>query len=122
MILNWLVDEVVCEAALKGRLIEENEVECKPENVPNAVLDENVNLAIVKKYFTSEAWILVDQIQNLKRQNVSWTCHHCGHNLDEKSVCCEGCLHWYHFKCVGLIRKPKMKNWFCRQCYADASS
>ena len=30
-------------------------------------------------------------------------------------------LNWYHFKCAGLVRKPKMKNWFCRQCYADVS-
>lgn len=21
-------------------------------------------------------------------------------------------LNWYHFKCAGLVRKPKMKNWF----------
>jgi len=25
---------------------------------------------------------------------------------------------WFHFKCVGLTRQPKSRNWFCRSCYA----
>ena len=125
VILNWLVGKEWTDAALKGRLIEEEEVECIPENVSNSIVDENVDINIVNKYFTSDAWLLVQQVQQLKRHNTaSWTCHSCSGILEDeqlRSVCCEACLNWYHFKCAGLVRKPKMKNWFCRQCYADVS-
>ena len=117
MILNRLVGKEWTDAALKGWLIEEEEVKYIPENVSNSIVDENINLNIVNKYFTSDVWLLVQQVRQLKRH-----CHSCsGTPEDEqlRSVCCEACLNWYHFKCAGLVRKPKMKNWICRQCYAD---
>ena len=43
--LKWLlVDNEVLELAYNGELIEEESVECRPEVVPNAVLDENVDI------------------------------------------------------------------------------
>lgn len=45
VILSWFVDEKVAERALKHNyLIEEEDVECKPELLPDSVLDENVDI------------------------------------------------------------------------------
>ena len=52
VILSWFVDK---PSALKGALIEEENVECRPEKVSNAVLDENVDICLVRKYFSHEA-------------------------------------------------------------------
>ena len=54
VILSWLVDKKVAEAALKkGVLIEEDDVECQPEKVSSAIADENVDVHLVWKYFTT---------------------------------------------------------------------
>ena len=42
--LGWFVDDKFVKSALNGKLIEEESVECHPEVVPNAVLDENVDV------------------------------------------------------------------------------
>jgi len=53
--LRWFVDKCVAESALSGELIEENEVECRPERVPNALLDENVDINLIRLCFTDDA-------------------------------------------------------------------
>ena len=118
--LKWLVDDEVLESALKGELIEEESVECRPEVVPNAVLDENVNIFLIRKYFTNDAWLLVTDMLERKKEDPVWICRVCQHDLhSEASLICELCLTWYHLKCVGLTRSPKRKNWFCRSCHSD---
>ena len=45
MILDWFVDAGHVEGAIKhGKLIEEKCVECMPEKVSDAVVDENVDV------------------------------------------------------------------------------
>ena len=34
-------------------------MECRPKVVPDAVLDENVDFFLIRKYFTNDAWLLV---------------------------------------------------------------
>ena len=57
--LRWLFDDEFVKSALNGELIEEESVECRPEVVANAVLHENVDVFLVQKYFTKDAWLLV---------------------------------------------------------------
>ena len=57
--LKWLADDEVLESALNGVLIEEESVEGRPEVMPNAVLDVNVDIFLIRKYFTNDAWLLV---------------------------------------------------------------
>ena len=66
--LRWFVDDDLVELALNGELIEEEFVECRPEVVPNAVLDENVDVFLVRKYFTNDAWLLVTDVPERKRK------------------------------------------------------
>ena len=51
--LRWFVEENIMEKAIKGLgkyLIEEEDVETKPERVPTAVLDENVDVHLIRKF------------------------------------------------------------------------
>lgn len=118
--LSWFVDKEVLERAIKQRvLIEEEEVECKPERVSDAILDENVDVCLVRNHFTQDAWMVVEDVIKRKSQKIVWICHTCLHDLhSEESIICDSCLLWFHFRCVGLTKLPKLKNWFCRACYA----
>ena len=116
VMLRWFVDEAILQAALKGQLIEED-VECRPEKVSNALLDENVDVYLVRKYFSQEAWMIVEDVLRRKRECPVWICSLCCQDLHcQPSIICECCLEWYHFRCVGLSGQPKKKNWFCRSC------
>ena len=116
--LSWFVDQLVAKAAIKDdRLIEEEDVECRPEKIPCSVLDENVSICLVRPYFTTDAWMIVEEVVKKKRESDVWLCATCHDSLEGKlSIICELCLQWYHFVCVGLTTQPKKKNWFCRQC------
>ena len=118
MILDWFVDAGHVEGAIKhGKLIEEKCVECMPEKVSDAVVDENVDICLVRKYFIEDAWMIVSQVVQNKKSDMTWKCHVCYHDLHSKeSILCDGCLLWYHFQCVALTKAPKAKTWFCRTC------
>ena len=118
VVLGWFVEKSVIQAALKGGLIEEESVECRPEKVSNAVLNENVDIHLIRSYLSQEAWMIVQDVLKHKREIPSWTCCVCHHDLRcEASIICESRLEWYHFRCVGLTGQPKKKNWFCRSCH-----
>ena len=106
----------------KGILIEEDHVECRPDQIPAAIADENVDVCLVRSHFTHDAWLLVEDVVKAKNSNMSWTCNVCYHDLHADtsgpSIVCESCLKWFHFTCVGLQKQPKAKNWFCRPCYS----
>jgi len=122
VILSWFVDIPIVERTIhQNYVIEEEDVECKPERVSDALVDENVDIHIVRKYFSSDAWMVVEEVVKLKSKTMVWICHACFHDLHaEESIVCDSCLLWFHFKCVGLSRLPKSKNWFCRSCYSSA--
>ena len=119
-ILSWFVDKSVVEKALRDHsLIEEDEVECRPERVSDAILDENVDICLVRNHFSEDAWMIVGVLK--RKSDMVWLCRTCLHDLhSEESITCDSCLNWHHFKCVGLTKLPKSKNWFCRACYASS--
>lgn len=122
MILSWLVDKDVANKALReGVLIDEDQVECMPDRVPNSIADENVDIFLVRPLFTQDAWALVEDVYRQKIRKMAWICDTCYRDLDtEESIACDSCLLWQHFKCAGLLTRPKTKTWFCRKCYARA--
>ena len=117
--LRWFVEGKVMVAALKqNSLVEEEDVESRPEKLPDAVLDENVDIHLIRKFFTRDAWLLVTDVVKQKQENPTFTCKSCYHDLHEQSsVVCEHCLSWYHIKCVGLKQEPKARYWYCRECH-----
>ena len=63
VILSWFVDRKVKDVVLtRKRLIEEDEVEMRPERIPSSCLDENVFVPSVQKYFTANAWIALTNV------------------------------------------------------------
>ena len=117
--LEWFVEARVAESALKGKLIEEEEVETRPEHVSASCLDENACLRNVQKYFTNDGWkAVLHLVEAVKRETV-WYCGRCTNVIDdeeEDSIVCKSCLVWFHFRCIGLKKAPKATKWFCRQC------
>ena len=56
--LQWFVDEKIAIGAVKDscRLIEEDEVEVRPEILPDATIDDNnIDVYLIRKYFTNDA-------------------------------------------------------------------
>ena len=120
VMLAWFVDGNIAAAALQNpkTLIDESDIEVQQENISNAVLDDNVDLHIIRKFFTDDAWLLLTDVVKQKRKHHSYVCQVCFHNLDEEaSILCDHCLLWSHMSCVGLKERPKSKWWFCRSCH-----
>ena len=85
---------------------------------PNEVFGRNVCINTVKKYFTMDAWVLVENVVSVIKRRREWDCVTCCSSLSAfESIACVSCLDWFHLKCVGLKAAPKKNNWFCRSCY-----
>ena len=74
VILRWFLGEAAVESAVKGHPIEEEELECRPEQITNAVLDLLVDLYLVRNYFIIDAWKLVENIVAVKKNMAVWFC------------------------------------------------
>ena len=122
--VEWFVDKVIVASAVEDRrLIGEDQVEVRPEKISDGVLDENVDIHLIRKFFTNDAWMLIKEIVEQKKLKTVYVCKNCYHDLSKaQSVVCEHCLCWYHMKCVGLLKKPKTKYWYCRQCHSSPAT
>ena len=117
--LQWFVNVDVAISVLnnQNQLIEEDQVEARPEKLPDAVLDENVDVHLIRKYFSHDGWLLVNSVVQQKKINSTFVCNNCFHDADSSpSIACDHCLLWFHMKCVGLAHGPNTKYWFCRSC------
>jgi len=118
--LRWFVEDNIVEATIKSLgkyLIEEEDVETRPERASNAVLDENVDVHLIRKFFSNDAWLVVANVVK-KQRNPNFICKSCYRDLHESpSIICEHCLSWYHIKCVGLKQEPKARYWYCCNCH-----
>ncbi len=115
-ILKWLVGMTVTTRALDGHLIEEHEVESRPEYVSNAILDDKVDLLLVQRFFTYDAWEAVEQMVKIKSVRPVWFCPTCNKKVVNNGIVCDCCLQWQHMNCAGLCNAPKSKHWFCSKC------
>ena len=43
----------------------------------DAVVDENVDVCLVRKYFTDDAWMIVSQVVEQKKCKMVWKCNIC---------------------------------------------
>lgn len=121
--LSWFVAATEVESALKKEYkIDEDQVQCRPELVPSACIEEEVDMPLVRHYFTDRAWQAVEVVMSAKSNSDVHTCGACRHTLGVQSVGCDCCLRWFDFKCVGLKAAPKASRWFCRGCRASFTS
>lgn len=122
VLLEWVVSKEVSDLAVmnSGHLIDEEDIEVMPENIVDSVMDENVDISLIRKYFTPDAWMLVQDVVMQKRRSCQFTCNGCSQTLSDtcqRVIACDHCLCWFHLSCVGLKRLPKAKHWFCRNCH-----
>ncbi|KAL1471382.1 hypothetical protein MTO96_039969 [Rhipicephalus appendiculatus] len=60
VLLTGIVGETVCNSVLIcGHIVDEPEVEVRPDVLPSALLDYRVKLPSLKKFFTEDAWTLL---------------------------------------------------------------
>ncbi|CAN8002340.1 unnamed protein product [Ixodes hexagonus] len=115
-LLTWLTGTQKAAEAMKGKLLDEDTVEQRPECVHGGIRDDNIDINLVRRFFTDDAWQAVQMVIGMKRQE-SWKCNECETHLDDHdSVMCDWCLTWNHLPCVGLRKQPKTKLWKCRVC------
>ena len=54
------------DTALIGTLMERDDVEARPERLPAKITDPSIDVYRVRKYFTCEAWLLVEEVMKVK--------------------------------------------------------
>ena len=65
-ILSWFVhNDIATAAIMEGRIIEEEDVEVRPEKVPTVCIDENVCLETCRKHCTTDAWLVIRMLLQL---------------------------------------------------------
>ena len=115
-LLSWLVNNADIEArALAGQaLIQEEEVEQRPENVSNAVVDPKVNVYIVKGLFTEVQQTV--QIKQGMGDNLPfyYSVEGCDSELNSEHVQCDFCLSCSHVRCVEDFNRGA--GWFFTIC------
>lgn len=117
VMLSWFVAPDEVETALKNReKLKPYQVQCHPDSVPSACIDDAVDMSLVKKFFTAEAWRVVEVVMKAKADSNIYSCGICSHTLGSESISCDTCLKWFDFKCVGIKTSPKALHWFCRDC------
>lgn len=124
--LNWFVNnETVTKVLKTNHVIQEDEVETISDNISSAVLDKQMKINLMKKYFTADAWKIVEQVYETKKKLNEWECPSCKENLDttvddeekvQTSIGCDYCCEWYHLKCTGLKHCPHKTYWMCKKC------
>ena len=115
----YLINILTCDGASKaarGELLTGTDVEINPANIPSCVKDNNVDIALVKSFFTEEGYTTLQSIYN-DTKTQPWKCQLCKNDLNNKqSVGCESCLNWFHFNYAQLKSTPRCKYWYCSVC------
>ena len=68
--LHWFVEKKIALAVLDGKqMIEQNEVQISPEKITDAVLDKDIDIHLIQKYFSRDAWQTVIGAVKIKIAN-----------------------------------------------------
>jgi hypothetical protein len=116
-ILEFFVDiKLAKDAIIKRLLIEEHQIEVIPQNINDAVLDDRINLEIIRNNLTADAFLAAKSAVYNKEKFHVFICHICEENLDKhRSICCDLCLTWNHVRCVKITTIPDGP-YFCQIC------
>ena len=89
--LKWFLDsDIATEVQKTKTLVHEEQVEARPELLPDALLDENVDVHLIRRFFTDDAWLLLEEVVSQKLKRNIYTCKHDVH--ESPSVACDHCL------------------------------
>ncbi|KAK6167997.1 hypothetical protein SNE40_021909 [Patella caerulea] len=117
IMMSWFIDDKIAETCLRSDvLVQPNHVKV-PERIPMKCLDENIAINTIRKYFSFDAWKMVEEAMKTMQTKGTWLCKRCCGCLDAfESIGCDACLEWYHMKCLAMKSRPKQKFWICRDC------
>ncbi|KAL8623834.1 hypothetical protein ACOMHN_058864 [Nucella lapillus] len=110
--LGWFVGPDKAFDALNSQLlIGEEDVEQDPIAIPEACLDDSVNVDRLHRYFDGDGW-------TAKSQDPHWECLQCQQDLhtQDSIIRCDSCMMWFHLTCQSLRSAPKKKYWYCGSC------
>ena len=117
-LLTWLFGTKVARHLISsGNKVALKNIPTNYTSISNCILDDTVDLYLIYDYFTKSSWHKITTLKRQKEENVEWVCRRCDEELDGHSIVCESCIHWFHLKCVGLKKKPKLSDWFCKGCH-----
>ena len=119
MILSCFVDVEVANSAVAGdKIVEENDIEVRPEKISVSCLDENVCLECCRKCCSQVTWSALMGVVDILKENPIWYSERCTNLIHDESqalVVCDCSLNLYHFSCLDMKNPPKSKLWF--KCY-----
>ena len=82
--LTWLVDAKVVSVVLKTpRKLVEGRCEVQPEKLPDRILDERIDIHLIHRYFSNNAWLMAMDVIKQKHDNLVYVCKICFHDLHE---------------------------------------
>ena len=119
VILSWLLPANVVHATISdGILVKKDEIVKGVANISTALLEEDVDVNRVERYFTNQAWIKVKRLIEALKLRKSYFCGICRKAIDEgeETILCNCCMEWMHFTCCNIKKRPKIVYWFCCQC------
>ncbi|KAG8289636.1 hypothetical protein J6590_108762 [Homalodisca vitripennis] len=115
--LLWFVSTEDVKKAVAGTILSESSVEQNPNKVSSACLDKCADVNRLRRYFTADGWGSVQHVMSVKRKSPIWLCPNCEVDIkDSGSVCCSGCLEWYHLECINPKTILQQNFWFCQKC------
>ncbi|KAL3235934.1 hypothetical protein MRX96_048284 [Rhipicephalus microplus] len=82
--------EAAARVLNEGGILDESDIEVRPEELASALLDHRVSLPKLKKYFTAKAWLLLSSSL--------------------------ACLEWFHWPCASVKKEDLKRHWFCMKC------
>ena len=86
VILSWFVDVEVANSAVAGdKIVEENDIEVRPEKISVSCLDENVCLESCRKYCSQVAWSALMGVVDILKENPIWYCERCTNPIHDES-------------------------------------
>ncbi|KAH8020414.1 hypothetical protein HPB51_001712 [Rhipicephalus microplus] len=110
--------EAAARVLNEGGILDESDIEVRPEELASALLDHRVSLPKLKKYFTAKAWLLLSSSLAVKKKGDIWSCAQCKKKDDGeiKMVLCDQCLEWFHWPCASVKKEDLKRHWFCMKC------
>lgn len=122
VILMNLLGEDRADQVVKGQgIVQEDELEVRPSHVSTFLIDEQVDVVLIKQHSSADAWLQLQSVLQEKKKDPQWACSICHLSMedcmdDATWIQCDRCLDWCHLSCTAHETKPKSSLWFCTPC------
>ena len=81
-------NDIAIAAIMESRIVEDEDVEVRPEKVPTTCIDENVCLESCRKYCTTDAWLVIMDVVAAIRNNPVCYCGRCTRLISDDTQSC----------------------------------